>query len=101
MERQEQSRDEWEREFIDVQHSLGPAEGLRASQIIAKKLSTSPAPIADASHLIRLILSGVLLVIGFLVFSSSIPYKLWVGSVTLVGACYSGVTAFRRKSKGD
>lgn len=99
MERQEQSREEWEREFIEVQHSLGPAQGLRASQIIAKKLSASPAPIADVFHLIRLILSGVLLVIGILVFSSNIPYKQWVGSATLVGACYIGIAAFRGKNK--
>ena len=93
--RQGQSREEWEQEFIDVQHSLGPAEGLRASQIIAKKLSVSPAPIPDFAHLVRLLLSGMFLAGAFLIFSSDTSYKTALGLAALAAACYLGITAFR------
>ncbi|MFZ0481288.1 MAG: hypothetical protein WAL71_19265 [Terriglobales bacterium] len=93
--RQGQSREEWEQQFIDVQHSLGPAEGLRASQIIAKKLSASPAPIRDFAHLVRLPLSGIFLVGAFLVFSSDISHKTALGLAALAAGCWVGVAAFR------
>jgi hypothetical protein len=98
---QEESREEWEKEIIDVQHSVTFPEELRSAQIIAKKLSTSPAPIQDFPHLIRLFISGVLLVVGFVVFSSGIPHKIALGLAALAASCYMGVAAFRWPRKHD
>ena len=98
---QEESRDAWEKEIIDVQHSLTFPEGLRSAQIIAKKLSTSPAPIQDFSHLLRLFISGILLVVGFVVFSSDIPHKIALGVAALVASCFLGGTAFRWPRRHD
>jgi hypothetical protein len=53
----EESREESEKEIIDVQHGVTFPEGLRRAQIVAKKLSSSPAPISDFAHLVRLVLS--------------------------------------------
>jgi hypothetical protein len=91
----EESREEWEKEIIDVQHSVTFPEALRSAQIIAKKLSASPAPISDFAHLVRLLLSGILLVIGFVVLSSDIPHKTAFGVVILTAGCCLGIAAFR------
>jgi len=91
----EDSREEWEKELIDVQHSVTFPEELRSAQIIAKKLSASPAPIKDLSHLVRLFICGILLVVGFVVFSSDIPHKIALGVAALAASCFLGVTAFR------
>jgi hypothetical protein len=96
---QEESRKEWEKEFIDVQRHYTFADGLRSSQIVAKKLSATPAPIKDFSHLIRLLLTGILLVMGFVVISSDIPHKTFLGLTVLVASCCLGITAFRRADK--
>jgi hypothetical protein len=98
---QEQSREEWEKEFIDVQRHYTFADGLRSSQIIAKKLSATPAPISDFSHLVRLLISGILLVVGFVVFSSDIPHKMALGVAALAVSCCLGVAAFRWPRKHD
>jgi hypothetical protein len=92
---QEQSREEWEKEFVDVQRHFTFADGLRSSQIVAKKLSATPAPIPDFPHLIRLLLSGILVVIGFTCFSSDIPHRMTLGIVALAASCCLGVSAFR------
>ena len=92
---QEQSREEWEKEFIDVQRHYTFADGLRSSQIVAKKLSATPAPIPDFAHLVRLLLSGMFLAGGFFVFSSDLPYKTPFGAVALTVGCCLGVSAFR------
>lgn len=97
----EQSREEWEKELSDVQHSITFSEGLRSAQIIAKKLSASPAPIADFAHLLRLVLSGILLVIGSAVFSSDIGHKTAIGIAALAAGCCLGVAAFRWPRKHD
>jgi hypothetical protein len=99
MHEQEESREEWEKDLIDVQHGVTPAEGLRAGQIITKKLCVSPAPIQDFPHLVRLLLSGILLVIGFVVFSSDIPQKAALGVAALAASCCLGVSAFRWSRK--
>jgi hypothetical protein len=91
----EESREEWEKEIIDVQHSVTFPEELRSAQIIAKNLSASPAPIQDFSHLVRLFLSGILLVVGFVVFSSDIPHKIALGVAAMAASCFLGSTAFR------
>ena len=61
----EESREDWEKEFVDVQRHYTFADGLRSSQIVAKKLSATPAPIPDVAHLVRLLLSVVLLAVAF------------------------------------
>jgi hypothetical protein len=91
----EESREEWEKEIIDVQHSLTFPEEMRSAQIIAKKLSTSPAPISDFAHLLRLLLSAILLIGGFVVFSSEVPHKVALGVASLAASCCLGVAAFR------
>ena len=91
----EESREEWEKEFSDIQHGVTPADGLRAGQIIAKRLSASPAPILDFAHLVRLLLSGVFLACGFFVCSSDIPHKTALGVVVLATGCCLGVSSFR------
>jgi hypothetical protein len=48
----EESREEWEKEIIDVQHSVTFPEALRSAQIIAKN-SASPAPVQDFPHPVR------------------------------------------------
>jgi hypothetical protein len=96
---QEESRKEWEKEIVDVQHSLTFPEELRSVQIIAKKLSSTPAPIPDFAHLMRGILGGVLLPAAFAIFWSDTPHKIWFGVGTLAAACYLGITAFRLKQK--
>jgi len=98
---QEQSREEWEREFIDVQRHYTFADGLRSSQIVAKKLSATPAPIPDFAHLVRLLLSGILLVIGFVAFSADIPHNTALGVAILIAGCCLGATAFRWTSKRE
>jgi hypothetical protein len=98
---QEQSREEWEKEFIDVQRHYTFADGLRSSQIVARKLSATPAPISDFAHLVRLLLSGILLAIGFVAFSGDIPYNTALGIAILIAGCCLGATAFRWTSKRE
>ena len=98
---QEQSREEWEKEFVDVQRHHTFADGLRSSQIVAKKLSATPAPIPDFAHLIRLLLGGILLVIGFIAFSADMPHNTALGVAILAAACCLGATAFRWTSKRE
>ncbi|MGB9073998.1 MAG: hypothetical protein WCC22_15280 [Terriglobales bacterium] len=95
----EESREEWEKEISDVQHSIAFPEALRSAQIIAKRLSSYPAPIPDFTHLVRLLLSPVLLATGVLVFSSDIPHKTPLGVAALVAGCFLVVSAFRWPSK--
>lgn len=95
MHNREESREEWESEFREVQSNVTPGDELRSAQIIAKKLSISPAPIPDFSHLVRLLLSGVLLVVGFIAFSANIPHNTALGVAVLAAACFLGVSAFR------
>jgi hypothetical protein len=99
MNEREKSREEWEREFTDVQRGVTPGEWLRADQIMARKLSASPAPIPDFAHLVRAVLSGVLLALAIAIFSSNIPHKMWFGLAALVAGCCLGTTAFQRKRK--
>jgi hypothetical protein len=81
----EESREEWEKEIIDVQHSVTFPEALRSAQIIAKN-SASPAPVQDFPHLVRLLLSGILLVIGFVAFSANVPHNTALGVAALAVA---------------
>jgi len=68
MDDREESREEWEKELIDVQLGVTFADELRQAQIITKKLSASPAPIPDFTHLVMLLLGGTFLVGGVLIF---------------------------------
>ncbi len=91
----EELREKWQREFIEDQYNIIPADGSRVGHIMAKRSPTT-APIPDLAHLVRLLLSGVLLVIGFvLLFSSDIPHKATLGVAALAASCFLGVTAFR------
>lgn len=99
MDNREQSREEREKKLIDIQHGVTFAERLRSSEIIAKRLSASPAPTPDIAHLVRLLLSGVLLVSAFFVFSSDVPHKAAVGLASLTASFCLGVVAFRRHNK--
>jgi hypothetical protein len=98
---QEQSREEWEKEFVDVQRHFTFADGLRSSQIVAKKLSATPAPIPDFAHLIRLLLGGILLAVGFIAFSADIPHNTALGVAILAVACCLSATAFRWTRKRE
>ena len=93
-------REEWEKEIVDVQHSVTFPEELRSAQIIAKKLSASPAPIQDFSHLVGLFISGILLVVGFVVFSSDSPHKIVLGVAALAGSCCWGAVAWELRHFG-
>ena len=97
----EQSRKEWEKEIVDLQRGVTFDAGLRRAQIITRKLSAIPAPIPDFAHLVRLLLSGILLVIGFVVFSSDIRHKVALGVAALAASCCLGVAAFRWPRKHD
>jgi len=98
---QEQTREEWEKEFVDVQRHYTFADGLRSSQIVAKKLSATPALIPDFAHLVRLLLGGILLVIGFIALSADIPHNTALGVAILAAACCLGAAAFRWTSKRE
>jgi hypothetical protein len=92
----EESRKEWERELIDVQHSVTFDQELRCAEIITKKLSATPAPIPDFAHLLMLLFSGAFLVATFLLFSTDIRHKTLLGLVALsVSICFA-IAAFRR-----
>ncbi len=91
----QESREEWEKELVDVQRGVTFEEGLRGAQIVTKKLSVSPAPIADFKHLVMLILSAVFLAIAFLVFSSDVPHEITFGVASLAVSCCLGVASFR------
>ena len=99
MDDQKQSREEWEKEFIDVQRHYTFNDGMRSNQIIAKKLSATPAPVPDFAHLVRLLLSGILLVIGFVAFSANIPHNTALGVAILIAGCCLAITAFRWAAK--
>jgi hypothetical protein len=92
---QEESREEWEKELVDIQRGVTFEEGLRRTQIITKRLSATTAPIPDFSHLVMLLLSAVFLAITFFVFSSDIPHKITVGVASLAVSCCLGVAAIR------
>jgi hypothetical protein len=92
----EESREEWEKELIDVQRCITFDQGLRQAQIISKKLGTTPAPIPDFAHLVMLLFSGAFLVVAFFVFSSDVPYKLAIGAAALTVSGFLGVAAFQR-----
>jgi hypothetical protein len=94
-------REEWEKEFREVQRNVTPGDELRSAQIIARRFSASPAPIADFAHLLRLVLSGILPVVGFVVFSSDIPHEIALGVAVLAASCCLGVAAFRWPRKHD
>jgi len=95
----ENSREQWEQEISDVQDAITPARSLRAAQILAKRASATAAPIRDRLHLIRFLLSPLLLAGGFLILSADIPYKSAVGSATIViGLGFLG-SAFNRSRK--
>ena len=96
MEDREESHEEWEQELIDAQRGITFDEGLRQAQIVAKRLSATPAPIPDFAHLVMLLLNGVFLVVAFFVFSSDIRYKVELGTAVLMAGCCLGVAAFRR-----
>jgi hypothetical protein len=91
----EESREEWEKEFVDVQRTITFDQGLRSVQIISKKLSATPAPISDFAHLLMLLVSGGFLVAAFLVFSSNVSHKVILGIAILSAGGYLGVAAFR------
>jgi len=99
MDKRKKSREEWEREFREVQQGVTPGEWLRADQIVAQKLSDSPAPIRDASHLIALLVSAVLLVVGVVIFQGDNPHKLELGLTAPIAGCCLGIAAFRGKRK--
>ena len=99
MDQPEKSHEKWEREFREVQHAVTPGEWLRADQIMAQKLSASPAPIRDASHLIAFLVSAVLLVFGVVIFQGDNPHKLAFGLTALIAGCCLGIAAFRWKRK--
>ena len=87
-ENEEESREKWEQELADVQRTVTFDQGLRSVQIIAKKLSVTPAPIPDFAHLLRYLLSGVFLVAACLVFSSELPHKMMIGSAILAASLF-------------
>jgi len=97
MDKREQSRQEWENEIREVQGNITPDGEFRAAHYIAKRSSSGPIP--DLAHLIRLLLGGVVLVLGFNVFSSGIPYSAAIGVAVAAAGCYLGFTGFRRNRK--
>jgi hypothetical protein len=97
----EETREEWERDLIDVQHSVTPAEGIRSVQILTKKLTTSPAPIPDFAHLVMLVLGGTFLGVAFVVFSSDIQHRAAFGVPALAtGCCLAAAAFWRRRKRG-
>jgi hypothetical protein len=99
MKNQEQSREEWEKELSDVQRNVTPGDDLRSAQIIAKRLSASPAPIADFAHLVTLLISGALLVGAYLVLSSELSHRMVIGLAVLAASVCLGIAAFWRRNK--
>src|SRR5712692_2444764 len=98
MDQREKSREEWEREFIDDQHNIIPADGLRVGHIMAKR-STSPAPIRDFASLIGFLVSAVLLGVGVEVFHADIPHKMVLGATVLIAGCGLCAAALLRNRK--
>ena len=96
MEKSKESREEWEKELVDVQHGLTFEEGRRSAQIVAKKLSATPAPIPDFAHLLMLLFSGAFFAATFLLFRTDIPHKTLLGFVALSISISLGIAAFRR-----
>jgi len=96
LDRREKSREEWEREFTEDQYNILPADGSRVGHIMAKR-STSPAPIRDASHLIALLVSGLLLGFCVVIFQGDNPHKIALGLAALIAGCCLGLATFRWK----
>jgi hypothetical protein len=99
MDHRVKSREDWEKELVDVQHGVTFTDGLRRAQIISEKFSASPAPIPDSAHLFRGLVSGVLLAVAVVILSSDVPYKVWLGGAALMAGCCLGATAFRWERK--
>jgi hypothetical protein len=96
----EKSREEWEREFREDQYNIIPADGSRIGHIMAKR-SSSPAPIPDFSHLIRGLVSGLLIAVAIATLSSNTPHKIWLSLALLTAGICLGITAFRLKQKSN
>ena len=101
MDQRDKSREEWEREFKEVQHSVTPGQWLRADQITAQKLSALPAPIPDFPHLLRGLLGLALLAFAFLIPLFEVPHKVWLCAALLIAGCCIGLTAFRWRRGRD
>ena len=99
MHESEGSREEWERELVDVQRGITPAEGLRRSQILTKKLGATPAPITDFAHLLKFFFGVAFLVISFLAFSSGIRYGHAFAGFAFIVGCYLAVAAVQGNRK--
>jgi len=98
MDRREQSREEWERELIEGQYNVLPADGSRVGHILAKK-SSSPGPIPDAAHLIRGISGGAVLVAALEILRFA--HRAWLGIAALAAGICLLVSSVRWKSKRD
>jgi hypothetical protein len=98
MDKQEQSRQEWEKEIREVQGNITPDGEFRAAHYIAKKSSSGPIP--DVAHLVRLVLGCTLVALGIRAFSSEIPHSAAIGVAVLAAGVCLGFTGFRwtRKS---
>jgi len=93
------SRRAWEQELSEVQRAVTPSEDIRSTQIIAKRASATPAPIGDLLHLAMFMLGGVVIALGFLVFSWNITHRAVLGAtILMVGICFV-IAAFRRKRR--
>jgi len=99
MDRQKQSRQEWEQELREVQGNITPDGEFRAAHYIAKKSSSGPIP--DMAHLVRLVLGGTLVALGIRSFSFEIPHRGAIGVAALAAGVCLGFTGFRwnRKSR--
>jgi hypothetical protein len=95
----EESREDWERELVDLQRGITPAEGLRRSQILTKKLSATPAPIVDLAHLLKFLFGVVFFVISFLAFSSGIRYGSAFAGLAFIVGCYLAIAAVQGHRK--
>lgn len=97
----EKSREEWERNLRDVQNGVTPGGWLRADQIMARKLSVSPAPIRNLASLIAFVASCAFLGIAVAIFSSNAPNRVALGSAALlIGFCIAiAVSAHNRRAR--
>lgn len=98
MDQREKSREKWEREFIQDQYNILPADGSRVGHIMAKRSST-PAPIPDFAHFVRGLVSGAIIAIAVTILSSNSPHKVSLGLTALTAGCCLGATAFRWSRK--
>jgi len=97
----DESREEWEKELIDVQRGITFDQGRRRAEIITRKLSATPAPIADFAHLVMLLFSAALLVVAFVVFSSDSLHKTRLSIAIVAASCglVVGAVRWRRKQR--